>query len=223
MGEGKRDRDRARGRQRERARLRPRHSAGQARRLRQPDQHRRQVQRRRLPVLRRAERRRHQGRERAVVRLRGDELARREVPPRARFERGQARRRTRRARAAAPTARSSASRPISRSSSATTGTRSSSRHRLRYYAYLNSGLTLVYNGKALPQQQAGLADLLADEIGDEPPLYDVVHCQGLERLEFAFTHTPTTTARPTSASSTASTRTTAARTRAPSARGSSRA
>ena len=59
-------------------------------------------------------------------------------------------------------------------------------HRLRYYAYLNSGLRLAYNGHSF-QSRAGLADLLADEIGDEPPLYDVAHCKS-DRLEFAFTH-----------------------------------
>ena len=59
-------------------------------------------------------------------------------------------------------------------------------HRLRYYAYLNSGLSLAYNGKT-HRSKNGLADLLADEIGDEPPLYDIVHCKE-EKFEFAFTH-----------------------------------
>ncbi len=60
-------------------------------------------------------------------------------------------------------------------------------HRLKYYAYLNSGLKLTYNGKSY-QSRNGLADLLGDELGDEPPLYDIVHCQD-EKFEFAFTHT----------------------------------
>ncbi len=60
-------------------------------------------------------------------------------------------------------------------------------HRLRYYAYLNSGLTLYYNGEKYLSKE-GLADLLADEIGSEPMVYDIVH-QKLEKLEFAFTHT----------------------------------
>ncbi len=60
-------------------------------------------------------------------------------------------------------------------------------HRLRYYAYLNSGLTLVYNGEKYTSK-AGLADLLDDEIGAEPTVYDIVHCS-LDKLEFAFTHT----------------------------------
>jgi topoisomerase-4 subunit B len=60
-------------------------------------------------------------------------------------------------------------------------------HRLRYYAYLNSGLALHYGGRRF-QSSAGLADLLREEIGEEKPLYDVVHCRE-ERIEFAFTHT----------------------------------
>ncbi len=59
--------------------------------------------------------------------------------------------------------------------------------RLRYYAYLNSGLVLVYNGQKYFSDH-GLADLLAEEIGNEVALYDIAHCK-LERLEFAWTHT----------------------------------
>jgi len=60
-------------------------------------------------------------------------------------------------------------------------------NRLRYYTYLNSGLSLVYNGKRFHSTK-GLADLLEHEIGDEQPIYDIVHCKA-GRLEFAFTHT----------------------------------
>jgi topoisomerase-4 subunit B len=60
-------------------------------------------------------------------------------------------------------------------------------HRLRYYAYLNAGLSLVYNGTRYHSTR-GLAELLGEEIGEEPPLYDVVHCRK-ERIEFAFSHT----------------------------------
>jgi topoisomerase-4 subunit B len=60
-------------------------------------------------------------------------------------------------------------------------------HRLRYYAYLNAGLTLEYGGRRFHSKE-GLADLLSHEIGDETPLYSAVHHRG-ERLEFAFTHT----------------------------------
>jgi topoisomerase-4 subunit B len=59
-------------------------------------------------------------------------------------------------------------------------------NRLRYYTYLNSGLSLVYNGKRFHSTK-GLADLLEHEIGDEQPIYDIVHCKA-GRLEFAFTH-----------------------------------
>jgi len=60
-------------------------------------------------------------------------------------------------------------------------------HRLRYYAFLNAGLTLDYQGQKF-HSSGGLADLLAHEMGGEEPLYPVVHCEA-ERLEFAFTHT----------------------------------
>ncbi|MFG0318056.1 MAG: DNA topoisomerase IV subunit B [Planctomycetota bacterium JB042] len=60
-------------------------------------------------------------------------------------------------------------------------------HRLAYYAFLNSGLKIVYGDKEYFSRD-GLADLLRRELGDERPLYDVAHCR-LDRLEFAFTHT----------------------------------
>ncbi len=60
-------------------------------------------------------------------------------------------------------------------------------NRLRYYTYLNAGLSILYNGKRF-HSALGLADLLAHEIGDEPPLYDAIHSRE-ERIEFAFTHT----------------------------------
>ena len=60
-------------------------------------------------------------------------------------------------------------------------------HRLRYYAFLNSGLTLDYNGEKYSSKN-GLADLLAYELGGEPAVYDAMHCK-VDRLEFAFTHT----------------------------------
>ena len=61
------------------------------------------------------------------------------------------------------------------------------RHRLRYYAQLNAGLTLIYCGERFHSKH-GLADLLGDELGDEQSLYDACHHKE-ERLEFAFTHT----------------------------------
>jgi len=60
-------------------------------------------------------------------------------------------------------------------------------HRLHYYAYLNAGLTLVLDGTRF-RSKGGLADLLRREIGDDPPLYEPIHCRQ-ERLEFAVTHT----------------------------------
>ena len=59
--------------------------------------------------------------------------------------------------------------------------------RLRYYAYLNSGLRLVYNGETVSSGE-GLRDLLAEEIGEESTLYEIARYRG-EHLEFAFTHT----------------------------------
>lgn len=59
--------------------------------------------------------------------------------------------------------------------------------RLRYYAFLNSGLTLEWDGQTF-HSAGGVADLLSYEMGTEEPIYPIVH-QSLERLEFAFTHT----------------------------------
>ncbi len=59
-------------------------------------------------------------------------------------------------------------------------------HRLRYYAYLNSGLKLAYN-KEIHQSRNGLKDLLIDEFGEAQPLYEIAHAEG-DRFEMAFTH-----------------------------------
>ncbi len=60
-------------------------------------------------------------------------------------------------------------------------------HRLRYYAFLNTGLTLIYNGQRF-RSKNGLRDLLAEELGEEAGLYDIMHLQD-GKLELAFTHT----------------------------------
>ena len=60
-------------------------------------------------------------------------------------------------------------------------------HRLRYYAYLNTGLTIKYNGRTFKSKN-GLKDLLEEELGEDQGLYPVVHFQD-KQLEFAFTHT----------------------------------
>lgn len=62
-------------------------------------------------------------------------------------------------------------------------------HRFKYYAHLNSGLRILYNGETYVSKH-GLEDLLATELGDEVALYDIIHVK-LPQLEFAFTHTNT--------------------------------
>jgi topoisomerase-4 subunit B len=58
--------------------------------------------------------------------------------------------------------------------------------RIRGYAYLNSGLTLNFNGTDYSSKN-GLYDLLYDEVGDAT-LYDIGYWRG-DKIEFAFTHT----------------------------------
>lgn len=60
------------------------------------------------------------------------------------------------------------------------------RKRLWLYAYLNTGLTLYYNGEAI-QSEHGLLDLLNSEV-QEDRLYEPLHYKG-EKIEFAFLHT----------------------------------
>ena len=57
---------------------------------------------------------------------------------------------------------------------------------LRNYAYLNTGLTLVYNGKKFVSKN-GLLDLLTENM-TETPLYPIIHLVG-EDIEIALTHT----------------------------------
>ncbi len=57
---------------------------------------------------------------------------------------------------------------------------------LRNYTYLNSGLTITYNGEAIVSRD-GLADLLQDSLTAET-LYPIVHLKS-EDIEIAFTHT----------------------------------
>jgi topoisomerase-4 subunit B len=57
---------------------------------------------------------------------------------------------------------------------------------LRNYTYLNTGLTIMYNGRRIISRH-GLSDLLKDQMTSEP-LYPIVHMQG-EDIEIAFTHT----------------------------------
>ncbi len=60
------------------------------------------------------------------------------------------------------------------------------RKRIWNYAYLNTGLTLKYNGENI-RSENGLLDLLSSEVGDEG-LYSPLHHQE-KSLEFAFVHT----------------------------------
>ena len=57
---------------------------------------------------------------------------------------------------------------------------------MRNYAYLNTGLTLVYNGKKYISKN-GLFDLLTENMTVEP-LYPIIHIAG-EDIEIALTHT----------------------------------
>ncbi|MEM7791202.1 MAG: DNA topoisomerase IV subunit B [Verrucomicrobiota bacterium] len=56
------------------------------------------------------------------------------------------------------------------------------------YAYLNSGLTIVYNGKKFKSDK-GLHDLLENKL-DGDPLYPIVHLKDRD-VEIAFTHNDT--------------------------------
>lgn len=58
--------------------------------------------------------------------------------------------------------------------------------RMWHYAYLNTGLTLSYQGQMI-ESQNGLLDLLNEEVKDDR-LYDPLHYRGAH-LEFAFLHT----------------------------------
>ena len=56
---------------------------------------------------------------------------------------------------------------------------------LRNYAYLNIGLTIMYNGRPI-QSRHGLEDLLLDRMTNDS-LYPIIHLQGSD-IEIAFTH-----------------------------------
>ena len=56
---------------------------------------------------------------------------------------------------------------------------------LRNYAYLNTGLTLIFNGTKI-QSKNGLADLLEENISEEK-IYPIIHFKGKD-IELALTH-----------------------------------
>lgn len=57
---------------------------------------------------------------------------------------------------------------------------------LRNYTYLNTGLTIVFNGRRILSRD-GLSDLLSDRM-DYESLYPIIHLRGQD-IEIAFTHT----------------------------------
>ena len=57
---------------------------------------------------------------------------------------------------------------------------------LRNYTYLNTGLTIMYNGRRILSRN-GLEDLLSDSMTSQG-IYPIVHLKG-EDIEIAFTHT----------------------------------
>ena len=57
---------------------------------------------------------------------------------------------------------------------------------LRNYTYLNTGLTIMFNGRRIVSRD-GLSDLLNDRM-DYDALYPIIHLRG-EDIEIAFTHT----------------------------------
>ena len=60
--------------------------------------------------------------------------------------------------------------------------------RLRHYSYLNTGLKLIYNGKAF-QSRHGLMDLVMEDLAGDgsEPIYPPLHYAS-KTLEFCFTH-----------------------------------
>jgi len=60
------------------------------------------------------------------------------------------------------------------------------RRRMWNYAYLNCGLSLMYNGERIYSKE-GLYDLIAEKV-DGNVLYDIIHFRD-KTIEFAFTHT----------------------------------
>ena len=56
---------------------------------------------------------------------------------------------------------------------------------LRYYSYLNTGLTIRYNGKRFRSKE-GLKDLMNENLSEDT-LYPIIHIEGHD-IEVAFTH-----------------------------------
>ena len=60
---------------------------------------------------------------------------------------------------------------------------------LKNYCYLNTGLTIIYNGEKYVSEN-GLKDLLAENIQEEDRIYDIIHLKD-EDIEIAMTHSKT--------------------------------
>ena len=60
---------------------------------------------------------------------------------------------------------------------------------LKNYVYLNTGLTIIFNGEKYFSEN-GLKDLLSDTINQEDRLYDIIHLKG-DDIEVAITHSKT--------------------------------
>lgn len=60
---------------------------------------------------------------------------------------------------------------------------------LKNYCYLNTGLTIIYNGEKYVSEH-GLKDLLAENIHEEDRIYDIIHLKD-EDIEIAMTHSKT--------------------------------
>lgn len=60
---------------------------------------------------------------------------------------------------------------------------------LKYYVYLNPGLTIVFNGEKYFSEN-GLKDLLSETIREDDRLYPIIHLKG-DDIEVALTHSKT--------------------------------
>ncbi|OYQ39582.1 DNA topoisomerase IV [Flavobacterium cyanobacteriorum] len=60
---------------------------------------------------------------------------------------------------------------------------------LKNYCYLNTGLTIIYNGEKYYSEE-GLKDLLAETISEDDRIYDIIHLKD-DDIEIAMTHSKT--------------------------------
>jgi topoisomerase-4 subunit B len=60
---------------------------------------------------------------------------------------------------------------------------------LKNYCYLNTGLTIIYNGEKYFSEE-GLKDLLSETISEEDRIYDIIHLKD-DDIEIAMTHSKT--------------------------------